>query len=244
MNKPIIGIVAKHRINDIEATRPDSKIRDEVKQAIFDNGGIAIGIILPTEGINIIKSIEDYDYEDILKEYIIAQIDLCDGIILQGGTASEVSELFIAKYCYDKNIPLLGICAGQNNLVRALGGTVCKVDDVSKHLRMKDDYVHKCFINPNSKFYNIVGTTEMMVNSRHKKRVKTCPNLNAVVFCDDGYADVVEAPDKNFCIGLRFHPESLYKQDIYMNNIFKSFIESAELMKKEKNNDNGITLKK
>lgn len=109
---------------------------------------------------------------------------------------------------------------------------------------MKDDYVHKCFINLNSKFYNIVGTTEMMVNSRHKKRVKTCPNLNAVGFCDDGYADVVEAPDKNFFIGLRFHPESLYKHDIYMNNIFKSFIESAELMKKEKNNDNGITLKK
>lgn len=57
MNKPIIGIVAKHRINDIEATRPDSKIRDEVKQAIFDNGGIAIEIILPLKrAINLCRS--------------------------------------------------------------------------------------------------------------------------------------------------------------------------------------------
>lgn len=81
MNKSIIGIVDKHHINDIEVTRPYSKNRDEVKQAIFDNGGILIGIIFPIKAINIIKNIEDY--EDILKEYIITQIDLCDGITLK-----------------------------------------------------------------------------------------------------------------------------------------------------------------
>lgn len=43
--KPIIGIVLKHfKRNEI---RPNMFIRDEIKQAIFDNGGIAIGIILP-----------------------------------------------------------------------------------------------------------------------------------------------------------------------------------------------------
>ena len=33
--KPIIGIVSKHLL------------KNEIKQAIFDNGGIAIGILLP-----------------------------------------------------------------------------------------------------------------------------------------------------------------------------------------------------
>ncbi len=40
--KPIIGIVSKHFLK--EEIRPDMFIRDEIKQSIFDNGGIAIGI--------------------------------------------------------------------------------------------------------------------------------------------------------------------------------------------------------
>lgn len=50
MNRPIIGIVTKHcNKKDI---RPNTYVRDEVKQAIFDNGEIAIGILLPKDEIN------------------------------------------------------------------------------------------------------------------------------------------------------------------------------------------------
>ena len=49
MNKPIIGIVSKHYATyKSNKNKIDTFIRDEVKQAIFDNGGVAIGI-LPTE---------------------------------------------------------------------------------------------------------------------------------------------------------------------------------------------------
>ena len=71
-----------------------------------------------------------------------------------------------------------------------------------------------------------------MVNSRHKRTIKDCPKLDKVAFCEDGYADVIEAKDKDFYIGVRFHPESLYQIDKNMNNIFKSFISICE----EKNN--------
>lgn len=48
LNKePIIGIVSKHFLKD--EIGPNMFIRDEIKQAIFDNGGIAIGIILPKD---------------------------------------------------------------------------------------------------------------------------------------------------------------------------------------------------
>lgn len=43
MNNPVIGIVAKHI--KTENVRTNSLIRDEVKQAIFDNGGVAMGIV-------------------------------------------------------------------------------------------------------------------------------------------------------------------------------------------------------
>ena len=45
-NKTIIGIVSKHYAT-YKSNKVDTFIRDEVKQAIFDNGATAIGI-LPT----------------------------------------------------------------------------------------------------------------------------------------------------------------------------------------------------
>ena len=222
MNKVIIGVVSKH--NGETKKRPNTYIRDEIKQAIFDNDAIAIGI-LPTE--NEIKLCGN-EWKDTQtekeKEDLIAQINLCDGIIIQGGTQNDEYENIIAKYCYDKNIPILGICAGQNNIVRGLGGTTLKVTNPEKHNNTDDDYVHNIKINENSKFYKIINKDEIMVNSRHNNTVDKCPLLDKVAFCEDGYSDVVESQDKDFYIGVRFHPESLYKIDENHNRIFVEFI--------------------
>ena len=57
---------------------------------------------------------------------------------------------------------------------------------------------------------------------------KDCPLLDKVAFCEDGYPDVIESKDKKFYIGVRFHPESLYKKDKNMNTIFKEFINACK----------------
>ena len=64
----------------------------------------------------------------------------------------------------------------------------------------------------------------MQVNSRHKRTIKECPKLDKVAFCEDSYPDVIESRNKTFYIGVRFHPESLYKIDENHNRIFKEFI--------------------
>lgn len=228
MSKVIVGIVAKYRDGDENQKIVDSRIRNEIKQAVFDNGGIAIGIISPNNEIQ--PAGDDWmKYNDLIdKENIIRQIKLCDGIILQGGNANEAYEPFIAKYCYDNDIPCLGICAGQNSIVRGLGGTTYKISNPEKHNQPRKEYVHSVHIDTSSKFYNIVKVAEIMVNSRHKRTVGNCLLLDKVGFCEDGYADIVESKDKTFYIGVRFHPESLYKVDENMNNIFKKFIESCK----------------
>ena len=228
MGKVIVGIVAKYRDGDEKQKIVDSRIRNEIKQAVFDNGGIAIGIISPNDEIQ--PAGDDWmKYNDLIdKENVIRQIKLCDGIILQGGNANEAYEPFIAKYCYDNDIPCLGICAGQNSIVRGLGGTTYKISNPEKHNQPRKEYVHSVHIDTSSKFYNIVKVTEIMVNSRHKRTVGNCLLLDKVGFCEDGYADIVESKDKTFYIGVRFHPESLYKVDENMNNIFKKFIESCK----------------
>lgn len=227
MNKPIIGIVSKHYAT-YKSNKIDTFVRDEIKQAIFDNGGIAIGI-LPTEsGINYCGD----EWKDNLsieeKENLIAQIKLCNGIILQGGLETDNYESIISKYCYDNDIPILGICAGQNNIARVLGGTTYKIHNTDKHDKSFDEYVHNIKIDKNSKFYNIVETTEIMVNSRHKRTIKDCPSLDKVAFCEDGYPDVIESKNKKFYIGVRFHPESLYAKDEKMNRIFEEFIKACK----------------
>ena len=221
--KPIIGVVSKHYAI-YKSNRTDTFIRDEVKQAIFDNGGVAIGI-LPTE-FEINYSGDDWkdNLDEDKRENLISQIKLCDGIILQGGAETDNYECIVAKYCYDNDIPILGICAGQNNIARAIGGNTYAITNPKKHDKSFDEYVHSINIDKSSIFYNIVKTDKMLVNSRHKRTIKECPMLDKVAFCEDGYPDVIEAKDKKCYIGVRFHPESLYTKDENHNRIFEEFI--------------------
>lgn len=233
MSNIVIGIVSKHKkSND---SRTDSLIRDEVKQAIFDNGALAIGILSTDDEIMFSSdNFMEYD-EKINKSVIIEQIKLCDGIILQGGSESEAYEPFIAKYCYDNDIPCLGICAGQNNIARGLGGTIKCVNNPDFHNRPNDQYVHNInIIDKNSKIFNIIKKDNIRVNSRHKNVLDSYPLLKVTAVDEDGYPDVVESEIKHFYIGIRFHPESLYKIDENHNNIFKAFIGACDERKNYK----------
>lgn len=221
MKKPVIGIVAKHeRIAD---GRLNTFVRDEVEQAVFDNGGIAIGILPPNQDKIRAKDNWQEQLTTTEKHNLYDQIDLCDGVILQGGDFSDEYECFVAKHCFDYNIPLLGICAGKHVMVRALGGKTERLPDRS-HYKKKKDYVHKITINKTSRAFDIIGKEEVMVNSRHMIHAAEIVGLDLVAVADDGTDEIVEAPNKRFFMGVQFHPESLYKTDIYMNNIFKNFL--------------------
>lgn len=51
--------------------------------------------------------------------------------------------------------PLIGICAGFNNILRALGTIHSK------------DYRHKISVNKETKLYNLINADEYSVNSIH-----------------------------------------------------------------------------
>lgn len=211
-----------------KSNKIDTFIRDEVKQAIFDNGGVAIGILPTEDNINYCGDAWKDNLSIEEKDNLIAQLKLCDGVILQGGAETDNYESIIAKYCYENDIQILGICAGQNNIARALGGTTHKIPNPEKHDKPFDEYVHSIDIDKSSKFYEIVKTDRMQVNSRHKRTIKECPNLDKVAFCEDCYHDVIESKNKTFYIGVRFYPESLYKIDEIHNRIFEAFVNACK----------------
>lgn len=222
MKKVVIGVVLKHYKNDTE--RLDTVSHDEIEQAIFDNGAIAIGILPSNEGkIQATNNWKEH-LTDKEKEDFIYQIKMCDGIILQGGGFSDIYECFIAKYCYDNDIPILGICAGSHTMVRATGGKIFKVDNPAFH-KSNEKYVHKISIDKDSLFYKIVNKDEIMVNSRHVNSARDLGPLKIGAKSYDGVIESVEDKSKKFYLAVQFHPESLYKEDENMNNIFKYFIE-------------------
>ena len=96
--KPIIGIVTRNSIS-LENHNINIIYNDIVK-SIINNGGIPVGITLFS------------NYKEL--------IDICDGIILQGGINNEAYESFISKYCYEKDIPCLGTCLGMQTIACAM----------------------------------------------------------------------------------------------------------------------------
>ena len=58
-----------------------------------------------------------------------------------------------------------------------------------------------------------------------KELVETYAKISS--FSEDGFVESFEVENKKFVMGIKWHPELLHKEE-YVNNIFKSFIESCK----------------
>lgn len=229
MKKVVVGLVAKH--GKIKNKITKTFINDEMKNAIFANGGIAVGVLPSMRRITFANNKNEKEISDNIdnlftqeeKENLIAQIKLCDGIILSGGGKTDAYEIFVAKYCYDNDVPIIGICAGQNNIIRAAGGRIKKVKKRWIH-QSKKQYAHKVFVSSESKFFDFIQGS-FSVNSRHKNTVEESGKLTVTAYDDFGNIEIAEAKNKRCYVGMRFHPESLYRLDENHNMIFRKFIE-------------------
>lgn len=232
MKTPIIGIVSKNLTVEDFFGWQWQRICDSIRYAINKNGGLVIGI-LPQKNNQTFNQEDEHENIELTQfeqERLLQTLKLCDGIILQGGISSHNYEEFIAKYCYDNNIPCLGICAGFNNMVRALGGTTIKLINVDKHDRPDLQYAHSCnIIDKTSLFYKIIKQDTFFVNSVHTYIANKIPiSLSVVAMSDDEQVEVVEAKNKKFYIGIKYHPELLIDKDDFENNIFKTFIDKCK----------------
>lgn len=226
--KPVIGIVSKNLTSIKYYNWSWQRINNDIRYAINKNGGIALGILPQTlrKNFNLDNEKDCITLAKNEKLDLIEVINKCDGIILQGGISSHNYEEFIAEYCYKKDIPLLAICDGYNNMIRALGGKIQKIDDLDIHNRPDLTIAHKCtIIDKNSLFYNIMKKELIDVNSIHSYVGTNIPKkLNVVALSDDNQVEVVEGKNKKFYMGIKYHPELLVDTNKSQNEIFKAFI--------------------
>lgn len=230
MKKPIIGIVSKPKPKKEKNIWNKMYIADEIRYIIIKNGGLAISL-LPTEETlkyneNDVMDMKKLKQEE--KEDICRLVELCDGIILQGGVSSSNYEIEYAKKAIELNKPLIGICAGFNNLLRSIGGDVI-VDNTNSHYYLDKNYRHSIEIVKNTKLYNILKTKKLEVNSIHSmvaKKENVEPFAKISSYSEDGLVESFELVNKKFVVGIKWHPELMLNEE-YVDNIFKEFINAS-----------------
>jgi putative glutamine amidotransferase len=129
-----------------------------------------------------------------------------------GRTAAELA---LTQGALARNMPLLGICGGEQLLAVALGGSLIQhipdsVPDALAHEQpnRRDEPGHAVRLEPGTLLHRIVGAETMQVNSSHHQAVRT-PGRHAVVnaVAPDGVIEGLEDARYRFCLGVQWHPE-------------------------------------
>ncbi|MBC7907507.1 MAG: gamma-glutamyl-gamma-aminobutyrate hydrolase family protein [Rhodospirillaceae bacterium] len=124
-------------------------------------------------------------------------------------------ELAMVRGALERDMPILGICGGQQLLNVALGGSLIQhipdeVNDCLAHEQPnpRDEPGHEVELVAGSQLAAIAGTSRIPVNSAHHQAVKTvAPGCIASAIASDGVIEAIEDPSRKFCIGVQWHPE-------------------------------------
>ncbi len=132
-----------------------------------------------------------------------------------------------------RDMPVLGICGGQQLLHVALGGALYQhvPDEAPSEIaheqpNPRTEPGHDVIVEEGTLLHRIVGAQRMSVNSAHHQAAKDCPQ--GVVIsgrAPDGLIEAIEAPAYRFCLGVQWHPE--YRIDPGDFAIIRALVEAA-----------------
>jgi len=183
-----------------------------------------------------------------------AYLDTIDGLIVTGG-AFDVDpaiygdatrhekvttkdrrtqfEFAVTRGALARNLPVLGICGGQQLLNVVLGGTLIQhiPDEVPNALEHeqknpRDQAGHEVSIKKNTLLYRITGAETLAVNSAHHQAAKAVPAGTLIdAVAPDGVIEGIEDPRYKFCLGVQWHPEFFISDGD--RKIFQAFVDAC-----------------
>lgn len=233
--KPIIGITFDAQKPGGYSEYPWYALRENYCTAIFHAGGIPFPLI----------------HERMLVDDYLA---LIDGLLITGGghdvdpylygnaephstvnpdTRRTLFEKEMIEKALQKNIPVLGICGGEQILNVALGGTLYQhiPDEIPHALEHKQAHTpgkshHQVKIERETLLHRLLETEELFVNSAHHQAVKNPgPGVIVNAWAPDGVIEGIEAPTYKFCLGLQWHPEFIVNPQ--ESDLFKAFVRAT-----------------
>jgi putative glutamine amidotransferase len=183
-----------------------------------------------------------------------AYLDILDGVVVTGGNFDvdpalfgaeskhatvktkdrrTAFELALVKGALARDLPVLGICGGQQLLNVILGGTLIQhiPDEVADPLaheqpNPRTEPGHEVRLVPETMLHGICKAATMQVNSAHHQAAKDVgPGVVINAWASDGVIEGIEAPDYRFCLGVEWHPE--FHIDPADPAIFDAFVAAA-----------------
>lgn len=158
-------------------------------------------------------------------------VNICDGLVVTG-SANDVHPKYygeepakeykfdeyvlvknIVELFYNANKPILGICAGIQEINVIFGGTLHQ--QIPNHY-LRDNSKHNVELVENTFLYEVYEKKNIEVNSYHKQAIKDlAPEFKITAISEDG---IIEGIEKENVIAVQWHPEVL--EDIKLFSIF------------------------
>lgn len=183
-----------------------------------------------------------------------AFLDRLDGLIVTGGAfdldpglfgaadrhASVTTkdrrtafEMALTRTALARDLPVLGICGGQQLLAVVLGGSLIQhipdaVPDALAHEQPnpRDQPGHEVTVAPGTRLHRIVGRDRLAVNSAHHQAVADIPDgVTVNARATDGVIEGIETVGHRFCLGVQWHPE--FEITDADSRLFRALVEAA-----------------
>jgi putative glutamine amidotransferase len=192
-----------------------------------------------------------------------AILDRLDGILLTGSPSNvephhyggppsregtlhdpdrDATTLPLIREAVRRDMPVLAICRGIQELNVALGGTLHqRIFDMPERFNHKrtgrgpmtsdeERYgpAHPVALTPGGFFARLAGTTEIMVNSLHGQGIdRPAPKLVVEAVAPDGQIEAVSLPGARFVVGVQWHPEYKPLQNPFSRSLFDAFSQAC-----------------
>lgn len=170
-------------------------------------------------------------------EHVEAYLDLLDGLVITGGAfdidpsmygdperhpavstkdTRTSMEMALTRAALSRDLPILGVCGGEQLLAVALGAKLIQhipdsVADALAHEQPNPRHEpgHDVQLLPDTQLAAIVGRAQLAVNSAHHQAVADPVPATVTVSArsQDTVIEAIEAPGFRFCLGVQWHPE-------------------------------------
>ena len=243
--KPLIGVSCSHPGNN-------SSTRLTYSNSVIKAGGIPVLIPITTDTAVVDDLLQRIDGiimiggEDIHPSYYgeepIPELGNVDSI-------RDIYDIMLIRKAHELNMPMLGICRGEQLINVAFGGTLYQdipvqhPDTTINHKQTEPGVVatHLVQFVPGSIMEGIVGQSELMTNTFHHQAVKdVAPGFRISAWSTDSIPEAIESTTGLPIWGTQFHPEyQTTDGDEVSARFFYFFLNEAEkyrVSKESKNN--------
>lgn len=144
----------------------------------------------------------------------------------------DAAELALLRAALQLELPVLGICRGMQLINVAHGGSLVQhLPDAVGHeghrARPGHFDVHPVTVDPASRVGAILGSQAQVCSGHHQGLDEIGARLRAVGWADDGSVEAVEAPEREFLLGVLWHPEEGQDRGLFAALVAAAVLRSA-----------------